>query len=83
MKLPDDQKALVTNYETLVQAEAALDALKNPSEDTEKPCDNNDKEEDSGNADTGDHSGILLWTMLLMLSALAAICLLKKKSSVS
>ena len=81
--LTDDQKALVTNYETLVQAEAALDALKNPSEDTEKPGDNDEKEEDSGNADTGDHSGILLWTMLLMLSALAAICLLKKKSSVS
>ena len=52
--LTDDQKALVTNYETLVQAEAALDALKNPSEDTEKPGDNNDKEEESGNADTGD-----------------------------
>ena len=48
-------------------------------ENPEKPGEDDDKEDEGGSADTGDHSGIIFWTMLLI-SALAGICLLKKKS---
>ena len=80
--LTEEQKALVTNYEVLVQAEADLDELKNSTEDTEKPGDNDDKE-DGGSADTGDHSGIILWTALLLISAFAGICLIRRKFSIA
>ena len=79
--LTDEQKALVDNYETLVQAEAALEALKDSSSsgDDDQQEGSTGEDENGENATTGDLSTPLLWAVLLMVSALAIICLIYKR----
>lgn len=66
--LTPDQKSLVTNYEALTTAEAALKALQ-------------DAEKDPNNPQTGDNTNIVLYSSLMVGSAacLAVILLMQKK----
>ena len=75
--LTDAQKELVTNYQTLVQAENDLQALKDSA--TSGGETDEDGEDGEENATTGDFSTPMLWTVMLMVSALAIVCLLNKK----
>lgn len=71
--LTDTQKALVSNYKTLTDAESALAALK--AEDSAKPSDSN-------NPKTGDERNIMLYTVVVFISLMGVTALLlthKKK----
>lgn len=74
-RLPEDSKAGVKNYDVLVAAEEALDALKNPTENPQQPSTGNDDQEPgtAGQGPSTGEQGGLVFIMLSMIVSGAAI----------